>query len=65
MSTSRKNLSSGPNTQSWAIVILLIIISTTLYLNRMNTMISISEHKFETMMLKGDVNEVVLVINKN
>lgn len=56
---------SGPNTQSWAIVILLIIISTTLYFNRMNTMISISEHKFETMMLKGEVSEVALVINKN
>jgi AFG3 family protein len=65
MSTSRKNLSPKPNAQSWAIVILLMIILTTLYVNKMNIMISISEHKLETMMLKDEVNKVVLVINKN
>lgn len=31
----------------------------------MNTVISISEHRFETMMLQGAVQEVVLIVNKD
>jgi hypothetical protein len=65
MSTGRKNLPPTPNSQSWAIVILLTIILATLYFNKMGTIISISEHRFETMMLKDEVQEVVLVINKD
>ena len=65
MSTGRKNLPPTPNSQSWAIVILLTIILAILYFNKMSTIISISEHRFETMMLKDEVQEVVLVINKD
>jgi AFG3 family protein len=65
MSTSRKNFTPTPNSQSWAIGILLTIILTTIYFNKMNTVISISEHRFETMMLQGAVQEVVLIVNKD
>ncbi len=65
MSTSRKNLPPTPNSQSWAIIILLTIILTTIYFNKMDAMISISEHRFETMMLKDEVQKVVLLINKD
>jgi AFG3 family protein len=65
MSTSRKTLSPTPNSQAWAIIILLTIILATIYLNRMNTVISISERRFEAMMLKGEIKEVVLIVNKD
>jgi cell division protease FtsH len=65
MSTSRKTLSPTPNSQAWAIIILLTIILATIYLNRINTVISISERRFETMMLKGEIKEVVLIVNKD
>jgi AFG3 family protein len=65
MSTSRKTLSPTPNSQAWAIIILLTIILATIYLNRINTVISISERRFEAMMLKGEIKEVVLIVNKD
>jgi len=65
MSTGRKNLPPTPNSQSWAIIILLTIILTTIYFNKIDAMISISEHRFETMMLKDEVQEVVLIVNKD
>jgi AFG3 family protein len=58
-------LSPTPNSQAWAIIILLTIILATIYLNRMNTVISISERRFEAMMLKGEIKEVVLIVNKD
>ena len=65
MSPGRKNLPATPNSQSWVIIGLLIIILTTIYLNRMHASITISEHRFETMMLKDEVKEVVLIVNKD
>src|SRR3569832_2345583 len=65
MTTGRKNLHSTPNSQSWAIIILLTIILTTIYFNKMNPVITISEHRFETMMLKEEVKEVVLIVNED
>ena len=65
MSTGRKNLPTRPNSQSWAIITLLIVILGTLYFNRMNATISISEHRFKGMMLNDEVKEVTLVTNKN
>jgi AFG3 family protein len=65
MNTGRKNLPSTPNSQSWAIGVLLAIILTTIYFSRMNTVIPISEHRFETMMLKGEVKEVSLIVNED
>ncbi|MEM9416838.1 MAG: ATP-dependent zinc metalloprotease FtsH [Bacteroidota bacterium] len=65
MSKVSKNLPSTPNSQSWAIIILLTIILGTIYFNRMNATIPISEHRFETMLLKEEVKQVVLVMNKN
>ncbi|MFM2428173.1 MAG: ATP-dependent zinc metalloprotease FtsH [Bacteroidota bacterium] len=58
-------MSPTPNSQAWAIIILLTIILATIYLNRINTVISISERRFETMMLKGEIKEVVLIVNKD
>lgn len=58
-------MSPTPNSQAWAIIILLTIILATIYLNRMNTVISISERRFEAMMLKGEIKEVVLIVNKD
>jgi len=65
MTPSRKNLPPTPNSQSWAIIILLTIILTTIYFNKKNTVIYISEHRFETMMLQGEVKEVVLIVNED
>jgi AFG3 family protein len=65
MNTGRKNLPSTPNFQSWAIGVLLAIILTTLYFSKMHTVIPISEHRFETMMLKGEVKEVSLIVNED
>jgi len=65
MTTGRKNLPSTPNSQSWAIIILLTIILTTIYFNKMSPVISISEHRFGTMMLKEEVKEVVLIVNED
>ncbi len=65
MSTGRKNLPPTPNTQSWVIMILLTIILGTLYLSRTSSTIPISEHRFETMLLRGEVQEVVLIVNRN
>ena len=65
MSTGRKNLPSTPNSQSWAIILLLTIILATIYFNKMSTIISISEHRFETMMLQDEVKEVVLIVNED
>ena len=65
MSTSRKNLPSTPNFQSWGIMMLLTVILSTLYLSGMYTTIPISEHRFETMMLHDEVREVVLIVNRN
>ena len=65
MSTGRKNLPPIPNSQSWVIIVLLTVILATIYFNKMNTIISISERRFETMMLKNEVKEVVLIVNKD
>ena len=65
MSTGRKNLPPTPNSQSWVIIVLLTVILITIYFNKMNTIISISERRFETMMLKNEVKEVVLIVNKD
>jgi AFG3 family protein len=65
MSTGRKNLPSTPNSQSWAIVVLLAIIWATIYFNQTKTVIPISERRFETMILKDEVKEVLLIANED
>mmetsp|Transcript_17044 Transcript_17044/g.39388 ORF Transcript_17044/g.39388 Transcript_17044/m.39388 type:complete len:632 (-) Transcript_17044:1245-3140(-) len=65
MSTGRKNLPSTPSSQSWVIIVLLTIISVIIYFSRMNTVIPISEYRFETMMHNDEVKEVVLIVNKD
>lgn len=65
MSTGIKNLPPKPNTQSWAIIILLTIIFATIYFNKIHAIISISERRFETMMLQEEVEKVVLIVNKD
>ena len=65
MSAGRKNLPPKPNSQSWVIIIVLTIILGAIYFHKMHVTISISEHRFETMLLNGEVKEVVLIVNKN
>lgn len=65
MSKISRKLTPKPNSQSWAIITLLIVILGTIYFNRMNSTISISEHRFETMILNDEVKEVALITNKN
>ncbi|MEL6412984.1 MAG: peptidase M41, partial [Bacteroidota bacterium] len=61
----RRELPSPPQAQSWVIAALLAILLGSLYLQQHINTVTISEHKFEQMMLRGDVQEVVLIINKN
>ncbi len=53
------------NFQSLAITALLVLLLGLLYLEKKQFIIPISEHKFECMMLTGEVEEVVFVANKH
>ncbi len=65
MNKGRKNLPQRPSSQSWAIIILLTFIIGTFYFDKVSSTVAISEHRFEQMMLNDEVQEVVLVVNKN
>lgn len=65
MATGRRNLSTTPNAQSWAIIVLVMAVLSLVYAVRMYDVIPISERRFETMMLQEEVEEVVLVLNDN
>lgn len=62
---TRRELPSPRQAPSWVIAALLAILLGSLYLQQHINTVTISEHKFEQMMLRGDVQEVVLIINKN
>lgn len=63
MSKARKKQTSTPDSQ-WGVILLLIIVLGIIYVSRMYTTIPISERRFETMMLRGEVEEVVLIVNR-
>jgi len=65
MSTNRKKLTPRPNTQPWVVMALLTIILGILYRNEAYVTIPISEHRFERMMLKNEVQNVTLIVNRN
>ncbi len=54
-----------PNYQIWIILTLFILVVVITYFNKSNTMIDITKHRFEKMLLSGDVNKVVVITNQN
>jgi AFG3 family protein len=54
-----------PNYQIWIILILFLLVVVITYFNKSNTMIPITKHRFEKMLLAGDVEKVVVITNKN
>jgi AFG3 family protein len=54
-----------PNYQVWVIVTLLFVIFAVTVFNKSTSAISISQKRFEQMMLSGDVKEVVLITGQN
>jgi AFG3 family protein len=54
-----------PNYQVWIIVTLLVLIFGITYFNKSTSTISINQKRFEEMMLRNDVKEVVLVSNQS
>ncbi len=65
----RKNLlpkpPQRPNYQIWVILTLLAVILGITYFNNSSSSVTISQKRFEQMMLSNDVKEVVLVRNQN
>lgn len=51
--------------QLWIIISLIILISSIVYFNKTNSVIEISEKKFENMALSHDVDKVVFIRNQN
>jgi len=54
-----------PNYQIWIILTLFILVVVITYFNKSNTMIDITKHRFEKMLMAGDVKKVVVVTNQN
>jgi cell division protease FtsH len=54
-----------PNYQIWIILTLFILVVVITYFNKSNTMVPITKHRFEKMLLAGDVKKVVVITNQN
>ncbi len=54
-----------PNYQIWIILTLFILVVVITYFNKSNTMIPITKHRFEKLLLAGDVKKVVVITNQN
>jgi len=54
-----------PNYQIWIILTLFILVVVITYFNKSNTMIDITKHRFEKMLMSGDVDKVVVITNQN
>ncbi len=54
-----------PNYQIWIILILFFLVVVITYFNKSNTTIDITKHRFEKMLLAGDVRKVVVITNQN
>lgn len=65
MKLGNNPLPQKSKSQVWSIVTLLIVLASIFYLNRTRSTISISEHRFEAMMLSKDVKQVILITNQN
>lgn len=65
----RKNLlpkpPQRPNYQIWVILTLLAVILGVTYLNNSSSSVTVSQKRFEQMLLSNDVKEVTLVRNQN
>ncbi|MDN4164820.1 ATP-dependent zinc metalloprotease FtsH [Cytophagales bacterium LB-30] len=54
-----------PNYQMWVILALVVVVFGITYLNKSTSAITISERRFEQMLLSNDVKEIVLLRNQN
>ncbi len=53
-----------PNYQIWIILILFLLVVVITYINKSNTMMDITKHRFEKMLVAGDVKKVVVISNQ-
>ena len=60
-----KSYLSKPPPHLWITAAIFFIVCAAVYINNLNTPISISEHRFEKMMRNNDVKEVLFITNKN
>ena len=66
--SNNKNLMSKtpqkPNYQVWIILVLFVLVFAVTYFNNSNSSIEITKHRFEKMLLAGDVQDVVIIPNR-
>jgi cell division protease FtsH len=65
MNIGKPQLPKKPKSQAWSIILLLLVIMGIFYISRSRSIISISERRFEAMMLNKDIKEVILVTNQH
>jgi AFG3 family protein len=65
MSNKQKKKYGFLRYQQWVLPLLMCIILATSYFNKPSNIISISENRFEQMLINNEVAEVYLIINKN
>ncbi len=61
----KNNLQEIFKSQTFSIITLLLCLFSLFYINTIQGSISISERRFEKMMLDNDIEEVALIINQN
>lgn len=65
MNIGKTKLPKKTKSQAWSILMLLALLSSIFYINKLRSTISISERRFETMLVNKDLKKVVLVTNRN
>lgn len=65
MKLGKSKLPQRPRSQAWPTIALLLAIISMLNLSKRRGTITISERRFETMILNKDVQEVALITNQN
>ena len=65
MKIGKNKLPKKPKSQAWSILMLLVVITSIMYISKSRATIPISERRFESMLLNKDIKEVVLVTNQN
>jgi cell division protease FtsH len=53
-----------PNYQVWIILVLFVLVFAVTYFNNSSSSIEITKHRFEKMLLAGDVQDVVIIPNR-
>jgi cell division protease FtsH len=65
MKVGKEKLPQNPKSQIWSIITLFVVVVGILYISKLKSSISISEHRFEELMLSKDVKQVALITNQN